>query len=176
MAILERLDLDRLTPGRLWAVLEPEARAAAARALYRRDPAGRREADFAIATTMRFRDAAVRQLPVERRARYVAGMPSLSDSLVSSLLLAFHLEERKDVLGAFLDALEIPHEDGLIEEGREIEPPAAGALAAGAEALYASFPEDAVDTYLASLLALDPDTWGGLAPTLDARKKAAAKG
>lgn len=176
MAILERLDLDRLTPGRLWAALEPEARAAAARALYRRDPAGRREADFAIATTMRFRDAAVRQLPVERRARYVATIPAPSDSLVSSLLLAFHLEERKDVLGAFLDALGIPHEDGLIEEGHEIEPPAVGALASGAEALYSAFPEETVDTYFASLLALDPETWGGLAPTLEARKKAAAKG
>jgi hypothetical protein len=177
MSLLERVSLDRLTPLRLWEALDGETRLAAARALYRRDwgePSTRREADLSIAAAMRFRDAAVRQLPVDRRAQYLAKVRIPTDSLASSLLMALHLEERAALLGAFLDALGIPHRGGLIDEDHEVDPPTDEAIARAAAGLFAGFPSGEVETYLASLVAMDAETWAGAARALESRKKTPA--
>lgn len=177
MALLERISLDRLTPVRLWEALDGETRLAAARALYRRDwgeASTRREADLSIAAAMRFRDAAVRQLPVDRRVQYLAKMRIPTDGLASSLLMALHLEERAALLGAFLDALDIPHEGGLIDEDHEVDPPTDEAISAASTALFEGFPAAEVETYLASLVAMDAETWAGVARALESRKNTPA--
>src|SRR5262245_32046743 len=97
----------------LWGALDRPTRVLAARSLYVHDwgdPSPRREADLAIARSLRFREAAVRQLPIEKRVEHVARLARPDESLVSSLLLALHLEARQPMLCAFLDALGIPHE------------------------------------------------------------------
>lgn len=94
MSVLAQLPLDRLTPARLWAALDADTRLLAARALYRHDwgdAPTRREADLALAAGMRFRDAMVRQLPVDKRAAYLARNVAAGDNLSASLLLALHL-------------------------------------------------------------------------------------
>ena len=165
MALKDKLDLERCTPAQFWAALDPEVRLAAARSLYAHDwgtnPA-KREADATIMHAMRFREAAVRQLPVERRAQYLAKSVRPGDSLAGSLLLALHLEERRPMLAAFLDALGIPHEDGLITEGHDPEPPTPEKLAGAAKALAKSFPAADVELYLGALYVLDRETWAGL--------------
>ena len=167
--LASRVDLAHGSPAQLWAALDAEIRLAAARSLYAHDwgeSPTRREADFAIMQGMRFRESAVRQLPVERRAQYVARSVRPSDSLASSLLLAFHLEHRRALLGTFLDALEIPHKDGLIVESFEVKPPKAAALKKAAKALFAAFPAEDAELYLAALYVLDRDTWRGLETVL----------
>ncbi|HEX6853259.1 MAG TPA: hypothetical protein VF139_17820 [Candidatus Polarisedimenticolaceae bacterium] len=169
MSLLERISIDRLSPLRLWSALDPDARLLAARSLYAHDwgqAPTKREADLTIATAMRFRDAMVRQLPVDKRAAYLAKIGSPTENLASSLLLALHLEQRRPILAAFLDALGVPHADGLIAEDHELKAPEAPALAKAVAALSKGFDAAEVDLYLATLLALDPDTWGGLAPLL----------
>lgn len=173
MSLLERVPIDRLSPLRLWSVLDPETRLAAARSLYAHDwgqTPTKREADVTIAMTMRFRDAMVRQLPVERRAAYLAKIGSPTENLASSLLLALHLEQRRPILAAFLDALGVPHKDGLIAEDHELKAPEAKVLRGAVAKIGASFDAAEVDLYLATLLALDPDTWGGLSELLGAPK------
>jgi len=163
------LDLDRCSPSQLWASLDPEVRLAAARSLYAHDWAGtptKREADATLMMALRFREAAVRQLPVERRAQHLAKLPNPGDSLASSLLLALHLEERRSMLAAFLDALGIAHENGLIAEDQEPAPPAASKLAQAAKELREKFPAADVDLYLAALYVLDRETWQGVRPLL----------
>jgi len=169
VTLVSRVDLAHGSPAQLWAALDPEIRVAAARSLYAHDwgeAPTRREADLAIMQGMRFRESAVRQLPVERRAQYVARSVRPSDSLASSLLLAFHLEHRRALLGTFLDALEIPHKDGLIAESFEVKPPKAAALKKAAKALFDAFPPDEAELYLAALYVLDRETWGGLESVL----------
>jgi hypothetical protein len=163
------MDLSQCAPSQLWASLEPEVRLAAARSLYSHDwgeAPTRREADFAIMQGMRFRESAVRQLPVDRRAQYVARSIRPTDSLAGSMLLALHLEQRRAMLSAFLDALKIPHADGLIDEDHEMKPPSAASLAKAVKSLSEQFPADEVELYLATLYVLDRVTWAGLASVL----------
>lgn len=173
MGLLDSLPLESLTPSRLWSALDPATRATAARALYARasraGAAGRAEADLAIARALRFRESAVRRLPVERRVQYLSRAARPDDTLAASLLVAYHLAARGPLLAAFLDALGIPHEDGLIREDHRLEPPSARALEAAVDRLFESFPAEEAGLYLASLLAVDPDTWGGLLPLLGRR-------
>jgi hypothetical protein len=126
----------------------------------------RREADAAIMFGMRFRETAVRQLPMERRAQYVAKSIRPNDALAGSLLLALHLETRRPMLTMFLDALGIPHADGLIAEDHDPKPPTPKALRKAADALEAKYPAEDVEIYLATLFVLDRETWAGLEPVL----------
>lgn len=169
MTVASRIDLRTCTPSQLWASLDVDLRLLAARSFYAHDwgenPA-RREADAAIMFGMRFRESAVRQLPVERRAQYLAKSIRPNDGLSGSLLLALHLETRRPMLSAFLDALGIPHVDGLIAEDHEPEPPSSAALEKAAAALRKAYPADDVDLYLATLFVLDRETWAGIDPAL----------
>jgi hypothetical protein len=170
MSLASRIDLSQCAPSQLWASLEPEVRLAAARSLYSHDwgeAPTRREADVAIMHGMRFRESAVRQLPVDRRAQYVARSIRPTDSLAGSMLLALHLEQRRAMLSAFLDALEIPHADGLIDEDHEMKPPSTANLQKAVKSLSERFPADEVELYLATLYVLDRVTWAGLASLLE---------
>lgn len=170
MALESRIDLSQCGPAQLWASLGPEVRLAAARSLYAHDwgeAPTRREADFAIMHGMRFRESAVRQLSVDKRASYVARSIRPNDSLAGSLLLALHLEQRRGMLSAFLEALKVPHDNGLIAEDHDMKPPTAAALATAAKSLRDQFPADEIELYLATLYVLDRNTWAGLAPLLN---------
>ena len=76
--------------------------------------------------------------------------------------MAFPRAHQRRMMAAFLDALGIPHEDGLITSELEGGAVAADKVAAGVKALEASFPAEDVQRYFATLLAQDPDTWAGL--------------
>jgi hypothetical protein len=170
MSILKGISLDELTPTALWRQLDSETRRIAANSLYRGewdDPAGRREADNAIAEAIRFRGAAVRKLPVERRVDYLLRAVRPDDSLARSLLLALHLDQRRGLLETFLDQLEIPQEGGMIDPDFDLQPPEAERLSQAVQKLREGHPADEIDVYLASLLAMEPETWGGLAELVD---------
>jgi len=169
MSLGSRIDLSHCGPAQLWASLDAEVRLAAARALYAHDwgqSPTRREADFTIMQGMRFRESAVRQLSVDKRANYLARSIRPTDSLAGSMLLALHLEQRRAMLSVFLDALKIPHTDGLIAEDHETTPPSGAALEKAAKTLHGQFPVEDVELYLATLYVLDRDTWAGLLPLL----------
>ena len=165
MQLLGTVPLEKLTPARVWSELDQESRTLAARSLYApgEDKANREEANLAIASALRFRIQAVRQLPVEKRVHYLVRAVRPSDSLASSLLTKLHLGHRTTMLGAYLDSLEIPQENGIIDENVDLEPIAATKLAGAASSLREGFPGDEVEIYLATLVAMDPEIWEGLA-------------
>jgi hypothetical protein len=172
VTILGQLTLETLTPSRLWAVLDADTRRLAAACLYRpdaEDPGSRALADAAIASTLRFRDAAVRRLPVPKRVDYLTRAVRPDDSLAGALLRALHLGQRNQMLGAFLDRIGIPQREGVIDPDAELEAPDGATLAAAAETLRLGYPADHVELYLASLLALDPVFWKGLADVVRPR-------
>ena len=175
MTLLQSLDLDELTPSRLWTRLEPDLRTAAAQSYFRRgggDRTQRREGEMAIARALRFREEAVRKLPVDKRAGYLARAVRPDDSLASALLLALHVDQRAPLLSTFLDHLGIPHEGGMISEDHELTAPPPEKLREAVDALYAQHDAAEVELYLSSLLAMDSDTWGGLAGMLRERASA----
>jgi hypothetical protein len=87
----------------------------------------------------------------------------VSESLASRALVVYHLTAKRPMLEAFLDALGIAHEDGLIAEGAK-DAPEPAALREAAAALRAAFPPSDVRVYFLTLAAQDPATWGALQP------------
>jgi hypothetical protein len=99
-------------------------------------------------------------LDIDRKTRHLAGLVSMPDALAGRALILYHLADQRPMMSAFLDALGIAHEDGLIKED-EVKPDEAK-LAPAAAAIAAAFPADDVSLYLNTLLCQDPETWAGL--------------
>jgi len=119
------------------------------------------EAVALIARQIKFRPKSILALSVDKRARHLAGLVQVSDLLAARLVISFHLEHQRPMMGAFLDALGIAHEDGLIKDESPAKPDAAK-LDAGVKTLSAAYPKDTVARYFWALLWQDPETWGGL--------------
>jgi hypothetical protein len=152
-----------LTPSRLWKRMTAEQRLQAARAFWLDDQAtnDQVQAVLLISQQKKFRPKTVASLDEDRKARHLASLISLPDSVAARALVVYHLAEQRAMMGAFLDALGIKHENGLIEE--DAVKPDADKIGPAVAALAQQFPPDDVRIYLNTLLSQDPETWGGLA-------------
>ena len=149
-----------LKPARLWKNLSAERRLETAGGVWAEseDVASQAEAIDAIARHLKFRARSVMELPVDKRARYLCALPAVSDSLAARLLVTYHLAAQRPMMAAFLDALGVPHEDGLIT-AEDVKVPDAATCRAAAKALMSKFPEADTTTYFATLVVQDPETW-----------------
>ena len=120
------------------------------------------EAVGLIASHMKFRTKSVLALPPEKRVKYLASLPTISDAIVARALVAYHLEHQRPMMSSFLDSLGITHENGLIAD-ETVTAPDAAKLASAAKSLAGTFPIENVRLYFSTLVSQDPDTWGGLA-------------
>ena len=152
----------------LWKQLPEEDKLRAAEAFWR-EPEGieqQVEAMALLAQRLKARARYIQGLPVEKRARHLAHYPGMPDLLVARLLVSYHLAHQRPMMVAFLDAIGLAHDNGLITE-ESPEPISAEKIAAGTQALAAAFPPAAVRLYFSTLLAQDPDTWKGLAAHIE---------
>jgi len=147
----------------MWRLLPPDLRVVAAGAFWADDQAALEQAEAValIARQIKFRPKSVLSLTVDRKARHLAGLAQVSDLLAARLLISYHLECKRPMMGAFLDALGIAHEDGLIKE-EEPKAPDAATLDKAVNVLSAAYPKPDVARYFWALLWQDPETWGGL--------------
>ena len=154
-------DLPR--PSQLWKQLTPERKLQAATAFWTDDNAGveQMEAVATIANRIKFRTKSVYAMPVEKKARQLAGLAGVSEMVAARLLVAYHLAEQRPMMGSFLDALGIKHEEGLIED-EEMPAPGSEKLREAATAIAGQYPREDVALYLTTLVWQDPDTWGAL--------------
>ena len=157
-------------PSRLWKELDPEKRLAAADAFWRDQDAEdietqHVEALVLLARRLNFRAKSVQGLSTERRAKLLAGIGEVSDAIATRALIAYHFQAERPLMAAFLDALGIKHDNGLITE-EEVTPPDTDRLRAAADQVRASFPEADVRFYLRTLAALDGDTWAHMEAAL----------
>lgn len=152
-----------MRPVKLWRGLSPDARTSAAAAFWRDDQTQMEqgEAVALIARQIKFRPKSVMTLPVEKKAKHLAGMAGVSDLLAARLLIAYHLDQQRPMMGAFLDALGIKHEEGLITE-ESPSAPEPEKLDAAVKSLSETYPKADVARYFWTLLWQDPETWGGL--------------
>lgn len=153
-----------LSAGRIWRRLTREERLAAAREFWA-DPASEAmpHAQAAMVKVLHVRPQAVRTLPEERKTAALASVAEPSELLAASLLVALHLGERRPLLAAFLDAVGLPHDHGLLAEDGAPAPVAEDAARRGVAALLAAYPPDQVRTYLNTLFLQDHDRWEALA-------------
>jgi hypothetical protein len=152
-----------IRPARMWRIAPVDLRVAAAGAFWADEQAALEQAEAValIARQIKFRPKSVLTLTLDKKARQLAGITQVSDLLAARLLIAYHLEHQRPMMGAFLDALGIAHEDGLIKDESPTAPDAA-TLDKGVKALAAAYPKADVARYFWALLWQDPETWGGL--------------
>ena len=156
-----------MRPSALWKEMSPEKRLVAANAFWSDEHGHEQHVEVIVtlARKLNFRPKSVPALPLERRAKLLAGM-DVSDAVASRALIAYHLAAERPMMGAFLDALNIEHDNGLIT-AEEVPAPDKTTLAEGVRTLKSTFPEDAVRLYLHTLVLLDGDTWSDLNGMLD---------
>jgi hypothetical protein len=157
-------DISYFRPSRLWRRLTPERRLTAAELFWLDEDSAdiQAEAIAAISAHMKFRTKSVLGLSAEKRTKYLATLPTISDSIASRALVSYHLERQRPMMGAFLDLLGITHDNGLISD-TEVQKPDESKLRAAARELASRYPAEDVSLYFATLVSQDPDTWGQLA-------------
>ena len=157
-------DFSEFRPSRIWKRLSSERRVRAAEVFWTDEQSTDQqiEAVGAISGHMKFRPKSVLALPLDRKAKYLASLPVMPDTIAARALISYHLETQRPMMAAFLDALGIAHEDGLINEDT-VPAPDIDKLRSAAEELATKFPQEDVSLYFSTLVSQDPDTWKELA-------------
>ncbi|HUL76735.1 MAG TPA: hypothetical protein VL691_05665 [Vicinamibacteria bacterium] len=151
------------TATRLWKHLPPEERLAAATAFFAEPaPELAGAALGALVKARHLRPQAARALPAEAQARILATVLEPGEPLAQGLLVSLHLALRRPLLRAFLDALGLAHEDGVLKEEAASTEPVPLEKAREAVAALAAFPPAEVRTYFNTLWLQDPDRWAAL--------------
>jgi hypothetical protein len=157
-------DYTGFRPSRIWKRMTPARRADAANLFWSDEQSAEQqvEACASIATQMKFRAKTVLGLPLDKKASYLLRLPNVTDAVAARALVNYHLERQRPMMSAFLDALGITHENGLIsDEG--MTKPSADKLRAAADEISGKYPADDVALYFSTLVSQDPETWGELA-------------
>ena len=153
-------DLSNFRPSKLWRRMPLERRVDAAGLFWDDEHSAdqQMEAVAAIATHMKFRPRSVVTLAPEKRAKYLAQLPTITDAIAARALVNYHLERQRPMMGAFLDLLGITHDNGLISDENVVKPDAEKVTQA-AKDLATKYPAEDVSLYLSTLVSQDPETW-----------------
>ena len=156
-------DLSHFRPSKLWRRMPLDRRIDAAGLFWDDEHSAdqQMEAIAAIATHMKFRPRSVITLAPDKRAKYLAQLPTVTDTIAARALVNYHLERQRPMMGAFLDLLGIAHENGLISE-ENLPKPDGDKVKQAAKDLVATYPADDVSLYLSTLVSQDPETWDAL--------------
>jgi hypothetical protein len=156
-----------LTPSRVWKHLSLDRRTRIARAFWADEEAtdDQVQAALLIAQQKKFRPKTVIGLDIDRKARHLATLGMMPEQIAARALIVYHLAEQRPMMVAFLDALGIAHENGLIQDD-EAKPDSAKIAPAAAQ-IAQQFPPDDVRLYFSTLLCQDPDTWAPLTPEME---------
>ena len=155
-------------PLAVWDLMTDEEKKAAAVALWTNaDRESRMAVEMLVAKEMKFRPQSVRKLSADRvaprLARLAAEMP---ESAFFQFLFHYHMAEGRELMVEYLDAVGLPHEDGVLDLPEDAEPPTGEAAAGPARELIAKHGRSAL-VYLGTLAVADADFWAGMTPVLD---------
>jgi hypothetical protein len=152
------------TATRLWKKLSRDERLASAQAFFAEPPQEMiGSALGAVVKARRVRPQVARSLSADEQARTLAAILDPGEGLASALLVALHLGSRREMLGQFLDAAGLAHENGILKDESASPPPLAPEAArAGIASLLAAYPRPQVETYLNTLWLQDPDRWNAV--------------
>ena len=105
--------------------------------------------DGDVAKSLRFRPQAIRKLPMEQRARRARMLieSTKNANLAYEIVGGYLLKTCKDLVVGFLDATDVKHADGMIEDIGGAKP-APGMIAGAVAELDKKFAKDDVTLYL----------------------------
>jgi hypothetical protein len=151
-------------PSAIFKQMSTERRREAADAFWRskQDPQEQAEVVALIAQRLKFRTKSVVVLPVEKKTQYLLGLLSLPEMVAARLLVAYHIAHQRPLMAAFLDALGVKHDNGMIADDTDVTP-TPEQLRTAVGTIAPSFPKEDVAVYLSTLYWQNTDTWGPLA-------------
>lgn len=115
-----------------------------------------------LAKSLHFRDETIRKMPADKKGELLASRAALPEfeQALEAALMHYHTHEQNEMLGAFLDAWNIPHVNGPIEVD-DYTPPTAAQVRDAVSALRDRFDARDVAIYLASVGLLMGEPWSG---------------
>jgi hypothetical protein len=151
-------------PSAIFKQMSTDRRRQAAEAFWRstQDPQEQAEVVALIAQRLKFRTKSVVVLPIEKKTQYLLGLLQLPEMVAARLLVAYHIAHQRALMSAFLDALGIKHDNGMIAEETEVTA-TPEKLREAVDSVAASFSKEDVAVYLSTLYWQNTDTWGPLA-------------
>ena len=161
--------VERRGPYAVWDLMTEEEQKQAAEALWENaDRDSRSALELALAKDLKFRPQSVRRLPAERVAgRLVRLVEDVPQEVAFQFLFHLHMTYRRGLLAEFLDAVGLPHEDGVLDLPEDAAAPDEAVVKKAADDLVAAHPHEAL-VYLATLRVADARFWKGVEPVLAA--------
>jgi hypothetical protein len=155
-----------VSANRLWRQLPIEIRIAVSQNYWAESKGTERQyLCVALAKAKNLREVFVRKSPTERLVNWTATTLSFPDPLVDDLLKRYLLHDHRAVIVSFLDLLQIPHSEGMIEENFDYATLTNERVQEAARSLLASADRTGSELYL-KYLVLQGDPWGGIEEVL----------
>lgn len=99
----------------LWKALTPDERMAAATSYLADEADARKWLDRILARARNFRPATVRKWPEEKIVKAIGHLPLNDPNVAALLLTSHHLSGQRAMVIAFLDGLEVSHDQGQLD-------------------------------------------------------------
>jgi hypothetical protein len=146
---------------------DEEQREAATALWQNADRDSRTVVELSLAKEMKFRPHSVGRLSADRVVgRLLRIAEELPDNVLFQFLFHLHMAHRRALLTQFLDAVGLPHEDGVLDLSDDTKPPDQDTVEQAANTLIADHGRQAL-VYLATLKVADGDFWSGVDPVLE---------
>ena len=158
---------------RIWNLLGPERRQAAAEAFWSNPElrAAQQQAEALLARKLKARPVFVKRLPLERKALYLAREMAATAYLWDAALSAYHFAGHRSMLTDFLNGVGIAHENGHYETVGSAEPPSIETLQKTIGQLLEKYRKLDVFIYLGALVLQDPRFWAQLRSIVERMEK-----
>lgn len=113
-----------------------------------------------LARALKFREDTLRKMPVEKKSDLLASRAGTAEfeQFLEVALMQYHTHEVPEMLGAFLDLWNIPHQNGSIEVD-DYKIPAVGQVRDAVHQLESHFDRRDIALYLASAGLLMGEEW-----------------
>jgi hypothetical protein len=157
-----------VSANRVWRQLPNETRVAVCQIFWAESKGTEKQFLFAsLAKAKNLREVFVRKSPIERLVNWTAATLSLPDPIVDDLLKKYLLREHRAVIVKFLDLLNIPHSEAMIEENFDYATLTKERVQEAARSLLASADRTGSELYL-KYLVLQGGPWAGIEEVLPA--------
>ena len=142
-------------------IADPERRRAVLTAFWKHgEDQSRLMAQMQLARALHFRDETLRKMPVEKKADLLGsriGTPDF-DQYLEAALMQYHTHHANEMMAAFLDRWQIPHNHGSIEVD-DYPTPTVDEVRDAARELQSQYDRRDIALYLASAGLLMGGTW-----------------
>jgi hypothetical protein len=157
-----------VSANRVWRQLPNETRVTVCQIFWTESKGAEKQLLIAsIAKAKSLREVFVRKSPVERLVNWTAATLTLPDPIVDDLLKKYLLREHRPVIISFLDLLNIPHSEGMIEDNFDYTALTNDRVQQAARSLLASADLAGSELYL-KYLVLQGGPWAGIEEVLPA--------